>query len=70
VNLIGIDNVLAKPCDPFLIGYSQQQDQDLCCKYVTKINAEEKMGVCVLQDSKPSIVGTIYLLFLEYTEMD
>lgn len=38
VNVFGVDNVLAKPADPFFIGFAENYGYDIACKYVPKVN--------------------------------
>jgi len=65
--LIGIDNVLAKVADPSFVAFSQNQQKSIAFKYVRKLNPEEKVGVVVLKNSKPYIIGFLYIS--EYSEL-
>jgi len=49
--------VLAKVCDPTFVGFSKIENQDISCKYVSKRNAEEKVGVHVRRNNEPHIIG-------------
>lgn len=49
--------MLAKVCDPTFVGFSKIENQDISCKYVSKRNAEEKVGVHVRRNNEPHIIG-------------
>lgn len=57
----GVDNVLARLCDPFFIGFAIESGKDVSSKSVLKANKEERVGVLANRDGKPSII--------EYTEI-
>ncbi len=58
---VGVDNVLTRPLDPVFIGYAESQNSDLASKSVKRFDSNEKVGVIILKNGKPSI--------LEYTEL-
>ena len=37
VHVFGIDNILAKPIDPLLLGFSDTNDFDITCKFISKV---------------------------------
>lgn len=43
VNVFGVDNVLAKPADPFFVGFAENYGYDIACKYVPKVFSK-KLG--------------------------
>lgn len=61
VSVIVVDNPLADPFDPELIGYHARTQNEVVMKAVMKANAEEKMGVIVRCQGKARVV--------EYSEM-
>jgi len=61
VHVFGVDNVLAKPADPFFMGFIDNNGYDVACKYVPKKHPEERVGIHVYKDGKPAVV--------EYTEI-
>ena len=57
VFLYGVDNVLAKVCDPFFIGaLACANDQKSASKVVPKRSAEEKVGIFAFRDGKPGVI--------------
>ena len=61
LNVYGVDNVLQKMCDPAFIGATILKQCRCGAKVVSKISAEEKVGVICYEDGKPTV--------LEYFEM-
>ncbi|MDE7167632.1 MAG: UTP--glucose-1-phosphate uridylyltransferase [Clostridia bacterium] len=61
LNVYGVDNVLQKMCDPAFIGATVLKQCRCGAKVVSKISAEEKVGVICCEDGKPTV--------LEYFEM-
>jgi phosphomannomutase len=61
VFLYGVDNILAKPCDPAFMGAFADSKMAAASKVVKKKCPEEKMGVFALKNGLPAIV--------EYSEM-
>jgi UDP-N-acetylglucosamine pyrophosphorylase/tRNA nucleotidyltransferase/poly(A) polymerase len=61
VFLFGVDNALAKICDPTFVGYMATENVDIASKAVDKTYASEKVGVMCYKNNKPSII--------EYSEM-
>ena len=57
-----VDNVLVKIADPVFIGYAIHGDFKLCTKVVRKEEPEEKVGLIVLKDNKPTVI--------EYSEIN
>lgn len=57
----GVDNILVKMCDPYLIGYAIKNNKDITSKSVVKNVYSEKVGVYAYRNNKPSII--------EYSEM-
>jgi len=55
-HIFGVDNVLAKPADPFFIGLTEKNNYEVTCKYVPKKHPEEKVGVHVLSNGAPAVV--------------
>lgn len=62
INLILIDNPLADPFDPVLLGELIEKKLDILMKGVEKENPQEKTGTFVLDDG--------HLRVIEYSEMD
>lgn len=62
INLVLIDNPLADPFDPNLLGELILKDLDILLKCVEKENPLEKTGTAVLKEGKLKVV--------EYSEMD
>jgi len=56
VQIIGVDNVLAKIGDPYFLGYAAAKDYDVTCKYVPKRSPTEPAGVFVLRNGKPHVI--------------
>jgi len=56
-----VDNPLADPFDPVLIGNHHRSQTDVTVKCIERIKADEKVGLIVKQDDKVIVV--------EYTEM-
>ena len=61
LNVYGVDNVLQKMCDPAFIGATVLKQCRCGAKVVSKISAEEKVGVICYEDGRPTV--------LEYFEM-
>lgn len=61
VSVVVVDNPLADPFDPELIGYHARTQNEVVMKAVMKERAEEKMGVIVRVGEKTKVV--------EYSEM-
>ncbi|GHV16766.1 hypothetical protein AGMMS49938_17070 [Fibrobacterales bacterium] len=61
VFLYGVDNVLAKPCDPAFLGAFADSGKAAASKVVKKKSPEEKMGVFALKNGLPTVI--------EYTEL-
>lgn len=61
VNVILVDNPLADPFDPELIGFHHRTQADVIVKAVPRLSASEKMGVVVSRDGRTSVV--------EYSEL-
>ena len=57
----GIDNVLARPADPLLIGYLAENHYELGGKSIIKRDAYEKAGVFCRKNGRPFVI--------EYTEI-
>ncbi len=66
VNIVLVDNPLADPFDAELIGYQFQTQSEVVLKAVSRISADEKMGVVVVKDGK---VGVVEYSELKETEM-
>ncbi len=56
VFLYGVDNILAKPCDPVFIGAFADSKAAVASKVVKKRNPEEKMGVFALKNGLPAVI--------------
>ncbi|MDR0515488.1 MAG: UTP--glucose-1-phosphate uridylyltransferase [Fibromonadaceae bacterium] len=52
----GVDNILAKPCDPAFMGAFEKSGKAAASKVVRKKYPEEKMGVFVLKNNLPAII--------------
>ncbi|MGR3912275.1 MAG: UTP--glucose-1-phosphate uridylyltransferase [Candidatus Rhabdochlamydia sp.] len=52
LSIIPIDNLLANPIDPILLGYHTHHALDVTLKVITREHPDEKMGVIVLKDQK------------------
>lgn len=61
LNVIVVDNVLADPFDPELIGFIQRTKVDVCLKAVERLSENEKMGVIGKQNGR--------LKLIEYSEL-
>lgn len=61
ISYILIDNPLADPFDPFLIGYHAIQKAEVTLKCVERIDIEEKVGIIVQEEGK--------ILVKEYSEL-
>lgn len=61
LNIIVVDNALADPFDPELIGFIHRTKVDVCLKAVERHSAEEKMGVIAKKSGM--------LKLIEYTEL-
>lgn len=62
IHMYCVDNVLVKIADPVFIGYAIHGDFKLCTKVVRKEEPEEKVGLIVLKDNKPTVI--------EYSEIN
>jgi len=56
VFLYGVDNILAKPCDPAFIGAFADSKMAAASKVVKKRNPEEKMGAFALKNNLPTVI--------------
>lgn len=56
VNLILIDNPLANPFDPELVGFHQKQEAEITFKCTEKMNPEEKVGLLVKEGDRCRVV--------------
>jgi len=56
VFLYGVDNILAKPCDPAFIGAFASSKMAAASKVVKKKSPEEKMGVFALKNGLPAVI--------------
>ncbi len=61
LNVYAVDNVLQKMCDPEFIGATVLKQCRCGAKVVSKVSAEEKVGVICCEDGNPTV--------LEYFEM-
>jgi UDP-N-acetylglucosamine/UDP-N-acetylgalactosamine diphosphorylase len=59
--LYGVDNALVRVVDPYFIGFTIKSGELAASKVVSKMNANEKVGVLCYKNGHPSIV--------EYTEL-
>ncbi|MBO5328240.1 MAG: UTP--glucose-1-phosphate uridylyltransferase [Clostridia bacterium] len=62
LNVYSVDNVLQRICDPVFIGATLAGNYDCGAKVVKKSCPEERVGLLVLENNKPTIV--------EYYELD
>jgi len=51
-----VDNILSKLADPTFIGYSAEVNANVTCKSVKKVDPEEKVGLLVMKNNKPTVV--------------
>ncbi|MCL2261013.1 MAG: UTP--glucose-1-phosphate uridylyltransferase [Fibromonadales bacterium] len=56
VFLYGVDNILAKPCDPAFIGAFASSKMAAASKVVKKKSPEEKMGAFALKNGLPTVI--------------
>lgn len=56
INLVGVDNVLQKVCDPAFIGATIGSGVDCGCKAVTKVSPDERVGVICKENGVPSVI--------------
>lgn len=61
LNYILVDNPMADPFDPFLVGYHADQKADVTLKCVERMDAAEKVGIVVQEEGK--------ILVKEYSEL-
>lgn len=61
IHIYGIDNILIKPADPYLIGYMSYKQADIANKVVHKKHAHERVGVMCKHNNHISV--------LEYSEI-
>eukprot|EP01086_Lenisia_limosa_P018180 TRINITY_DN9838_c0_g1_i2.p1 TRINITY_DN9838_c0_g1~~TRINITY_DN9838_c0_g1_i2.p1 ORF type:complete len:468 (-),score=116.68 TRINITY_DN9838_c0_g1_i2:28-1431(-) len=61
VYVYGVDNLLAKPADPALIGYTMDQKAEVGCMVVPKERPDERVGIVCRVDGKSKVV--------EYSEL-
>ena len=52
ITIVPIDNPLADPVDPILIGYHVAHPADVTVKVISRQNAEEKVGIMVRKNDK------------------
>lgn len=51
-----VDNPLVKTCDPAFLGFHARHESEVSTKVVSKLSAEEKMGVAVDVDGRTQII--------------
>lgn len=56
INVVSVDNVLQRICDPVFIGATISKNVNVGAKVVRKVSIDEKVGVMCLRNNKPSIV--------------
>ncbi len=56
LNLVGVDNVLQKVCDPAFIGATIGSGAYCGAKAVKKVSPDEKVGVICKEDGVPSVI--------------
>lgn len=61
LNYILVDNPMADPFDPFLVGYHADQKADVTLKCVERIDTTEKVGIIVQEEGK--------IVVKEYSEL-
>lgn len=61
INLFGVDNALAKVCDPVFVGFAAKKNAQISSKVVTKKEAKERVGVVGYKNGNPTII--------EYSEL-
>lgn len=55
ITIVPIDNPLADPVDPVLIGYHAAHPADVTVKVITRNNPEEKVGIMVRKNNRPVV---------------
>lgn len=61
MTIVPIDNPLADPVDPILIGYHTSHPADVTLKVIRRLNMEEKVGLIVRKENR--------ILIQEYSEL-
>ncbi|MGN0824118.1 MAG: UTP--glucose-1-phosphate uridylyltransferase [Candidatus Coproplasma sp.] len=56
LNLVGVDNVLQKICDPAFIGATIGSGVNCGCKSVKKVSPDERVGVICKEDGVPTVI--------------
>lgn len=56
LNVVSVDNVLQRICDPVFIGATIDAEVGVGAKVVRKAHVDEKVGVMCIRNGKPSIV--------------
>lgn len=56
LNLVGVDNVLQKVCDPVFIGATISNGVNCGAKAVKKVAPDEKVGVICKEDGVPTVI--------------
>lgn len=62
LNVISIDNTLAKPLDPFFVGITYAKNQKMSAKTIPKTDPKEPVGVFVKMNNRP--------MMIDYAELD
>mmetsp|Transcript_10064 Transcript_10064/g.8581 ORF Transcript_10064/g.8581 Transcript_10064/m.8581 type:complete len:173 (+) Transcript_10064:64-582(+) len=55
IQMMGIENVLNKPADPFLIGYTEENNLDCSTKFFLRYDQKEKRPIFVLRNGYPHV---------------
>ena len=61
LHIIGIENLLIKPLDPFLIGYAENDKSDFVCKCVPKESTDEELPVIIQKNGEITLMGNNYI---------
>jgi len=56
LNVIFVDNALADPFDPELVGLASRKNVDAILKAVPRLSAQEKMGMVTMQNGKLKVI--------------
>ena len=57
IHVFGVDNLLVKPLDPFLIGFGESSKQDIICKCTNKLTTDEDVQLLIQKDQELVLMG-------------
>lgn len=61
ISVVPVENVLADPADPYLIGYARSTQSDVTIKCVSRESSSESMGALVVREGRIEMVEYIDL---------